>query len=1001
MKNKNYFFCMICLVLGLSLNAQRQSQGPELIITPSEFNIVQPITSDDLVPLDLTPREINNRSWVNYPTNFNALPKGMDPLLADENNRANVLPPLNSPLVNFDGAILGVHSGAVPPDPTGAVGPNHYIHAWNSGFAIFDKSGALLQAHAALGTLWPGENSGDPIVLYDRYADRFVITQFDSSGPPYGLLFAVSQGPDPVNDGWFTYRYDFPTFQDYPHYSVWHDAYYITTNSIPNGNDVYAVNRDKMIAGDPDAEIVAFNLVGASPNPAAVFAPMPMNSVGPNLPDSSLPGYIMMLQDDSYAGGVDRIEFWEVDLDWVTPSNSTISGSTDINTTPFDSFVAPFGTGEVPQPGTAQAVDGITGLISYTMNYWNFGGTNSATINFNVDVSGDNTRLGIRWMELRETAGAWSIFQEGTFAPDDDLYRFLGNMCMDQNGNIGLAYSVGNASKFPSLRYTGRFASSPPGEMVFAEQTIIDGIASQDFSNRFGDYSHMSLDPSDNETFWFASEYIGTGGLWRTRISAFKVAPNGADDVGVTAITSPNDATLSDSESITIELINYGSDPQVNIPVWYQIDGGAMVMDVVPGPLNSTETTSFTFAVPADLGTQGQTYTIIASTDLSGDIDTGNDSITKEVKNLPPDDLGVVEIISPITNVGLGATETISVTVENFGGESQSNFDVTYSIDNVAPVTEQIAGPLDPGQRVTFGFSATGDFSSIGTVYGLNATTSLPGDFDETNDSTSSTVYNAGCIPGGTNGSSTCQVDGIKRFVLGTIDVGDGSNGCSSTGQTVNYADRTDLSTDLDRSEGNNTHLLQSQHNYTAAGGTLELLSVWIDFNDNGVFEELEQLIIAENYTVAEALSDFDLIIPTDAPLGSHILRARSIDPGTAPGDPNDPCADVAWGETQDYTVNIVDTSLSIDDYALKDADFQIYDRGDNNFEVILKPTGFTDELVITMHNVLGQKLVRNRVYYENGQYRYMLQLNGLAAGVYLVRLGTNQFGRVKRIIVK
>ena len=99
------------------------------------------------------------------------------------------------------------------------------MHSYNSGFVIFDRDGNVLMPHSSLANIWPGETSGDPIVLYDRYADRFVITQFDSSGPPYGLLFAVSQGPDPVNDGWFTYRYDLPTFQDYPHYGIWHDAY--------------------------------------------------------------------------------------------------------------------------------------------------------------------------------------------------------------------------------------------------------------------------------------------------------------------------------------------------------------------------------------------------------------------------------------------------------------------------------------------------------------------------------------------------------------------------------------------------------------------------------------------------------------------------------------------------------------------------------------------------------------------------------------------------------
>ena len=160
-------------------------------------------------------------------------------------------------------------------------------------------------------------------------------------------------------------------------------------------------------------------------------------------------------------------------------------------------------------------------------------------------------------------------------------------------------------------------------------------------------------------------------------------------------------------------------------------------------------------------------------------------------------------------------------------------------------------------------------------------------------------------------------------------------------------------------------------------------------------------MIIEQAYGVANALANFDLVIPVDAALGSHILRARSLDPSGNPGDPNDPCADMQFGETHDYTVNIVDSSLSIDDFALNNSEFVINDLGNDSYEVILRPNGFTDMLTISMHNILGQKLVRNRVHYENGEYRYVLNTNGLSTGVYLVRLGTEQYGKVKRIVIE
>ena len=611
-------------MLTFSVAQAQEHKSPEFISTVSEFKVVPPLSQQRRIAPDLVTKEVNNNRWLNYPTNFDAYPKGEDILRQSQKGAVQG----RAPIVNIDGATVGVHTGAYPPDPTGAVGPNHYIHSYNSGFVIYDKTGNILQDHSSLAMIFPGEALGDPIVLYDRYVDRFVVTQFSNS--PDGLLIAVAQGPDPVNDGWFTYRFDMDSFPDYPKYSIWHDGYYMTANK--GGNHFYALERDKLIAGDNTAQIVGFTLPGISGNPNTVFSPLPMNSVGPNLPDPATPGYVTYLQDDAWAATAqDHIKIWEVNLDWTNVANSNITAPVELVTTPFDSFTAAFGSGEVPQPGTTQRIDGITGVISYNCNYYNFGSHNSVTLNFNVDVNGDNSILGIRWYELRDNGGAWNIFQEGTYAPNDGLYRFMGSMSMDANGNIGLAYAVGNATTFPSLRYTGRYANSPLGEMVVAEEVIVDGGASQTNTNRFGDYAHLTLDPVDNQTFWFCSEYVNSQDEWRTRIAAFKIAPDSPTDVGVTAITAPVDATLSANESITITVFNFGTDTQTNIPVSYQIDGGAVVNEVFPGPLASTESADYTFTTTADLSNEGQTYTILASTNLSGDSNTSNDPFSKDV----------------------------------------------------------------------------------------------------------------------------------------------------------------------------------------------------------------------------------------------------------------------------------------------------------------------------------------------------------------------------------
>ncbi len=977
---------------SLLFSQETNNTKPFFISSSQDVKIIAPLAGRDLIPADLTPKEHKNNRWLNYPTNFKALPLGNDPLLNQNKNLQRSIPG-NPPIVNFDGAINGVHTGAAPPDPTGAVGPNHYIHAYNSGFAIFDKLGNILVAHNSLANIFPNETLGDPIVLYDRYADRFLITEFSNS--PDAFLMAVSLGPDPVNDGWATYRFDLDAFPDYPKFSIWHDGYYITANK-GNGNVVYVTERDAMIANDATANIVGFTLLGVVQNPNTIFSTLAMNSVGPNLPNANTPGYITYLQDDAWAPGQDHLKIWEVKLNWANTASSTISMPIQINTSPFDTFTAAFGNGEVPQPNTAAKIDGITGLLSYMCNYYAFGNHNSITLNFNVDVNGDNTKLGIRWYELRDTNGVWSIEQEGTFAPNDDIYRFMGSMAMDELGNIGLAYSRGNANNFTSLYYTGRYANDPVGEMTINEELIVQGLGSQGF-NRYGDYAQLTLDPTDNKTFWYTSEYFTASGAWRSRIASFKIAPTNTNDVGIIAITNPTDATLTNSETVTVTIFNFGESTQTNIPISYSVDGVVIANEVYTGTIASSNSATYTFTINTDLSTLGQTYTISATTSLTGDENNTNNTFTKEVTNLNANDLGVSEITVPNSGIGL-ANETISVVIRNFGGVAKSNFDVSYTINNNTPVTETVTTTLAPSSSMNYSFNTQGDFSALGS-YTITATTLLNSDTDNTNDATTINIQNASCIPEATTG---CGIDGIKRFVLGTINVDDGGSGCNTEGGSnkIGYSDRTNLVTDLDRNT--TTHTVSVQQNWSGGTNGPEKFAMWIDFNDNGLFETTEQVILGTVFTVGNNLEDFTFNLSGTSNLGTHILRARAVDTSANPGDINDPCADYAYGETQDYMVKIVDSSiLDVNELAFTNAEMVIVNLDNNQFRVELPSTKITETMVITLHNMLGQKVVKNRVENNNDKYTYTLDLNGLNSGVYLVRLGTSDFGKVKRIIVK
>ena len=288
-------------------------------------------------------------------------PQDVDPLV-QEWTPTEAIP---SPLVSFNGP--GNLAGVSPPDPVGDVGPNHYVAMSNLYFAVYDKSGTLLYGPAANNTLWAGfggdcqsDNDGDPIVLYDQLADRWILTQFTASGPTYFNCVAISTGPDPTGT---YYRYAFSTgtnFPDYPKYGVWPDAYYISTREFAGsfaGIGAYAVNRAEMIAGNPTPQIISF-LVPPGATPYNVGdGLLPTDLDGFNQPPAGSPNYFVgtMDQGAQYGAPQDAINLWKFHADFATPANSTFTLSNTIPTAAFDS-VFPCSPGSrdcIPQPATS------------------------------------------------------------------------------------------------------------------------------------------------------------------------------------------------------------------------------------------------------------------------------------------------------------------------------------------------------------------------------------------------------------------------------------------------------------------------------------------------------------------------------------------------------------------------------------------------------------------------------------------------------------------------
>ena len=868
-----------------------------------------------------------------------------------------------TPSIVFNAAF----TSSSPTDPAGAVGPNHYVAVFNTGFRVFDKDGNALTGQLAPQNVFGvGSYCCDLTVSYDAAADRFVMSILGN-----GWTVAVSQGPDPFNDGWYVYNWG--TGSDYQKLSIWSDAYYVTDNPPA----LHALERDAMIAGDQAAQFVAFNLPGL---PGTGFrSPQAFNITDDNIPATgSAP--IVFMADDGWGGvSSDHLKLWLADVDWDNTTNSSISSSPqEISTTPFISIFDGGSWDNLQQPG-GSAIDALQSTIMNQAQFRKFSSHNSAILNFVVNISGDATNLaGVRWFELRQDSDGqpWSLYQEGTYAAPDGKHAWNASMAMDLQGNIGMGYSGmgGTNNQFVSSYYTGRYVSDALGTMSIAEEIIQAGTGNIG-GTRFGDYSKLAVDPSNDKAFWFNNELME--GSRANVVGVFQIAANFANDVGVVNIDSPVSGTLTASEDVTVTIFNYGENDASNFDVTYQVDGGSTITETYTGTIGSALTDQYTFTATTDMSTVGNTYSVTASTAMSGDEDNTNDSYTTDVSHLNANDIGVTAISSPSSGTNLSATEQVTVTITNYGGATQTNFDVTIDLDGTI-ITETVAGPLEGNATIDYTFIYLADLSAFGS-YTITAYTSLASDYDNSNDSITVTVNNVNCTPVG----DLSFGDGFHLFQLGDIDNNTGSGGSG-------YEDFTNLSTDLEQGSSNSLTVTTGYGN--------QYIRVWIDFNDDFIFS-LDELVV-DNYVLGAGggsgtyTGTTALVVPEDAALGQHIMRGKTN--WNAPV-PDDACEETQYGETEDYTVNIV-TSLGIDDLN-QNSEFSVISLGNNQFDVNLN-SPYVGKIELTVYNTLGQRMVFHR--FENtGTFNYALDMSYVAKGIYLVKVGNSSFGKVQKIIVE
>ncbi len=543
-------------------SARAQTPGGPQVIASSPVSISPPLSS---LPL----RALSSQPQAAGPANLVPLGKKLTPLNGAEAGptkssgaAADLSIVQTSPLggsmpepnVYFDG--ISANNNVLPPDTEGdigfdpATGKKYYFQWVNLQFEIWDVTnpGSITSVYgpqngnalfSGLSGICKTHNDGDPIVLFDPLADRWLASQFAYATGDFEQCIAVSTSADPLGS-WYEYSFQISTTRlgDYPKFAVWPDGYYMTLNQftprIGGGWDWYGAGavvfeRAAMLTG-ASARALEYDLNEYGPGM------LPATLTGP-APAPGTPAYFTEWDDaGSYGLGdpADTIRIWYAHTDWTNPANSTFgadaahTANAKVTTTNVDPALCGNPntvTSCIPQPGTSVKLDPISDRQMYRAEYRNFGSYQTLIGNHTVDANGAD-QAGIHWFELRNSGSGWGTapYQEGVYAPADGDNRWMGSLAMDGAGDMALGYSVSSSTTYPSVRYTGRLATDTLGLMPQGEVNLATGGGSQtDPSSRWGDYSTMSVDPTDDCTFWYTQEYYVTtsGAAWNTIIGSF------------------------------------------------------------------------------------------------------------------------------------------------------------------------------------------------------------------------------------------------------------------------------------------------------------------------------------------------------------------------------------------------------------------------------------------------------------------------------------------------
>jgi hypothetical protein len=699
---KIYFLGLLCLFLAsLSLPAQDLPLSPAVTGVGVYHGLSLPLrdlpvlTDDEYTKMEIDAMKPRNEDMRerSYPFASTALPKGNDPAWQQEMGTS---PAPKAPIVSFDGP----SSPYYPPDANGTAGPNHFMQTINSVYAIYSKTGTLLAGPTNLNLLFGSVtgatcNDGDPIVLYDEQADRWLVVEFSICGANDYMLFAVSQTNDPTGS-WHRYSFDVDDMPDYEKIGIWQDGYYMGTNNSSSGKkDIYVFERSKMLLGQT-AQMVGFDNAWRPTTIDGFMCVPPVDNDGAFAPAGS-PGLFITMNDDAIAGGSDQLWIYELAVNWTTPASSTFVRSQQLAVPAFDSN---FGSDwdNIKQQGTTRELDAIPQVIMNAPQYRNFGTYQTLVCCHTVDVN-NTDRAGIRWYELRRTSGTWSVRQSGTYSPDTHS-RWMGSIRLNSQNEIGLGYSISSTTLYPGIRYTGQTATAyntGAGTLDLAEQTITTGTYSQTAYNRWGDYSGLSVDPSDNRTFWFSTEYIGASSARKTRIASFQVgtAPASPDLITQSTAASPVTILAGATTTASCTVYNQGSAAAVASSLKYYLStdnaysaGDLLLATDAVAALNAAASAAVSEVLIIPAGTAAGVWYVLFYADADAQVSESNETnnvgsfqITVTSSAGSPDLIVQYPAASP-TSVTAGQTTTASCTVLNQGTASAAASSLKYYLSS-------------------------------------------------------------------------------------------------------------------------------------------------------------------------------------------------------------------------------------------------------------------------------------------------------------------------------